>query len=83
MLAGDASAYGVGAVISLKTLDIQKHPIAFASRTLSCAEQNYSQLENEAWSLIYCITKFHVYQYDKKFNLETDHNPLIAIFGPK
>ena len=82
MLTRDASAYGVGAVISLKTLDGQQHPIAFACRTLSCAEQNYSQVE-EALSLIYGIRKFHAYLYDQKFNLETDHKPLIAIFGSK
>ena len=75
MLARDASAYGVEAVISPKIPNGQKNPIAFASRTVSCAEQNYSQVEKEALSLIYGITKFHAYLYDQKFNLETDHKP--------
>ena len=34
-LAADASAYGVGAVISDKMLDVTVSPITFASRTLT------------------------------------------------
>ena len=52
VLAGDASAYRVGAVISHVTPDGCEHPIAFASRTLSSTEQNYPQVEKEALSLI-------------------------------
>ena len=44
-LAGDASAYGVGAVISHVMKHGQERPIVFASRTLLPSERNYAQVE--------------------------------------
>ena len=57
-----------------------EHPISFASRTLTKAERNYSNLEREALAVIFGVKKFHQYLYGRPFALETDYKPLESLF---
>ena len=81
-LASDAGPTGLGAVISHIFPDRVERPIAYASRTLSLAECNYSQIEREALGIIFAIQRFQIYLYGRDFILETVNQPLSFIFRP-
>ena len=75
----DASGYGLRAVLAYKMPDGSKKPISYASRTLTQAEHNYSQLEKEDLTCIFGIKKFHDYLFGHAFELVTDHKPLLGL----
>ena len=63
--------------------DGRERPIAFASRILSAVESRYSVIHKEALAIYWGVKKFYQYLAGRNFILETDHKPLLTIFGEK
>lgn len=58
-------------------------PVAYASRTLSASERRYAQIEKEAVAIAWGCDKFSNFIVGKTITIETDHKPLVSIFGQK
>lgn len=82
LLSTDASPNGIGVVLSHVMPDNTERPIAYASRSLTPAEKNYSQIDKEATAIYWGVLRFFQYLYGRKFTLITDHKPLVSIFSP-
>ncbi|KAJ8886646.1 hypothetical protein PR048_012858 [Dryococelus australis] len=72
----DTSQKGLGALLSQS-----QGPVAYASKSLSPAQQNYTQIEKELLAFVYGCERFHQYIYGRKVFVESDHNPLEAILS--
>nr|XP_042894766.1 uncharacterized protein K02A2.6-like [Parasteatoda tepidariorum] len=79
VLTTDASPTGIAAVLSHSKQGVER-PIAYASRSLTNSEQNYSQLDREALAVIFGVTQFFNYLFGKHFKLITDNEQLTRIF---
>ena len=64
----DASAVGIGAV-----LEQEGHPIAYASRSLTPSERQYSVIERECLAAVFAVKQFRHYLLGRPFSLHTDH----------
>ncbi|XP_062700352.1 uncharacterized protein K02A2.6-like [Aedes albopictus] len=83
IVSADASSVGLGATISHKFPDGTIKVVQHASRALTKAEQGYSQPDREGLAIIFAVTKFHKMLFGRHFRLQTDHQPLLRIFGSK
>lgn len=77
----DASPVGLGAVL-LQVFEGQPRVVCYASKSLTDTERRYAQTEKEALALVWSVERFQIYLLGIRFELETDHKPLEAIFSP-
>lgn len=76
----DASPVGVGCVL-LQKINGEEKPVYFASKKLSAAEKNYSQIDKEGLALVYAVNKFRYFLLGRSFTIRSDHKPLLGLFG--
>lgn len=71
---GDASEKGIGFALMQ-----QGQPVTYASRALTKAEQNYSQIEKELLAQVFGMKHNHQHVYGRRVTLMKDHKPLEII----
>ncbi|XP_038207042.1 uncharacterized protein LOC119828829 [Zerene cesonia] len=82
ILTCDASSFAISAILSQGRIG-QDRPIAFASRSLNKAENNYSVTEKECLAIVFGTKVFRPYLYGHRFTIVTDHKPLQWLFNCK
>ena len=87
----DATRIGLGAALlqlydnticqkGMEPGNIILHPIAFESKSLTGAEQRYSNIEQEALGILHGLEKFHHYCFRRQALIKTNHKPLVSMF---
>ena len=71
----DASDHGIGAVLSQVQNGVER-VIAYGSRTLNNAEENYCVTRREMLAVVYFTKYFQEYLIGRKFLVRTDHSSL-------
>ena len=83
-VSADASSFGLGVVILQRSeSNSEWRAVSFASCTMTETEMRYAQIEKEALALTWACERFSMYLLGRSFVLETDHKPLISLFGQK
>ena len=86
----DALKQGIGCVLlqpddnipsTLKDgIPTNLRPVAYASKSLSEAEQSYANIERELLGAVFAIEIFKHFTYGRLPNIITDHKPLTSLF---
>ena len=83
ILSANASSFFLGAMLLQEQDNKEKKPVAYASRSMTSTEQRYAQIEKEALATTWACEKFNDYILGKDILIETDHKPLVPLFGSK
>ena len=80
LLETDASAMGLGAVLSQRGTDGNLHSVAYASRALAPQEKRYPITELETVAVVWAaVSHFHAYLYGHDVHVFTDHSAVKAV----
>ena len=79
VLETDDSILGLGAILSQIQEDWNLHPLAYASRSLSKSEKNYSATDLETLAVVWAVTHFRYYLYGHQVTIYTDHTAVKAV----
>lgn len=78
----DASAYGLGAVLS-QYYEGKEHVICYLSRSMTLCERKYTVTERECLAVIWAIEKGRCYLEGQHFTVITDHHSLLWLHNLK
>ena len=78
----DASGDAMGMILG-QTQNNEERVIAYAGRTLTKPERNYTVTEQEALAVITGVKHFSSYLHGRKFTIHTDHSSLKWLFTTK
>ena len=70
----DASLKGLGAVLLQ-----EDRLVIYVSRTLTPAEERYSNIERELLGVVFAMERLHNYVYGEQIQVQTDHKPLETV----
>lgn len=81
----DASHFAIGHVLAQEKYNEELgrsvlEPIAFGSRSLNSTEQNYEVYRKELVAIVYGCKSLEKFLLGKKFEMNTDHKPLLYLF---
>lgn len=79
----DASATGLGAILSQKSDNGSERIVAADSRQLTPAERKWHIREQEALAIIWGLEHFRPFVYGAKLLIRTDHSPLLQLTKAK
>ena len=82
ILKTDASDLGIGAILCQRQNGFER-VIAYASRKLTQAEQNYNVCDRELLAVVWSLNHFKPYLYGQKFTIVTDNEPITSLMSLK